>query len=82
MPMFRVRHPPAEAPITTVHRTTRIEARQRRTIDGEQPAVSTAIVTRRDSTHLATVAFLRAVLQAHARPTGLVASGAAVTTAG
>jgi DNA-binding transcriptional LysR family regulator len=37
-------------------------------IDGEQPAASTAIVTRRDSTHLATVAFLRAIPQASMRP--------------
>jgi DNA-binding transcriptional LysR family regulator len=50
-------------------------------IDGEQPAVSTAVVTRRDSTHLATAAFLRAVPQPHTQPT-LVASGTAVTTAG
>jgi DNA-binding transcriptional LysR family regulator len=38
-------------------------------IDGEQPAVTTAIVTRRDSTHLPTAAFLRAVPQALTRPT-------------
>jgi len=50
-------------------------------IDGEHPAVSTAVVTRRDSAHLPTVAFLRSVSQAHTRPT-LVASGTAVTTAG
>jgi DNA-binding transcriptional LysR family regulator len=37
-------------------------------IDGEQPAVSTAIVTRRDSAHLPTAAFLRAVRPAHTRP--------------
>jgi DNA-binding transcriptional LysR family regulator len=49
-------------------------------IDGEQPVVSTAIVTLRDSTHLPTAAFLRAVAQAHMPPT-LVASGAPVTTA-
>jgi DNA-binding transcriptional LysR family regulator len=49
-------------------------------IDGEQPAVSTAVVTRRDSAHLPTAAFLRAVSQAHTRPT-LVTSSASVTTA-
>jgi DNA-binding transcriptional LysR family regulator len=38
-------------------------------IDGDQPAVSTAIVTRRDTVHLPTVAFLRAVPQAHTPPT-------------
>jgi DNA-binding transcriptional LysR family regulator len=30
-------------------------------VDGEQPAVETAIVTRRDSAHLATAAFLRSI---------------------
>jgi DNA-binding transcriptional LysR family regulator len=50
-------------------------------IDGEQPAVSTGLVTRRDSTHLATAAFLRAVPQADTRPT-LIASGTPVITAG
>jgi DNA-binding transcriptional LysR family regulator len=50
-------------------------------IDGEQPAVSTAVVTRRDSTHLATAAFLRAFPDAQTRPT-LVATGARATTAG
>jgi DNA-binding transcriptional LysR family regulator len=50
-------------------------------IDGEQPAVSTGIVTRRDSTHLPTAAFLRAIPQAHKRAI-LVASGTHVTTAG
>jgi DNA-binding transcriptional LysR family regulator len=49
-------------------------------IEGEQPAVSTAIVTRRDSAHLPTAAFLRAVPQAQTRPT-LVASGTPVTRA-
>ena len=49
-------------------------------IDGEQPAVSTAIVTRRDSAHLATAAFLRAVSQAHP-PRTRVASRTPVTTA-
>jgi DNA-binding transcriptional LysR family regulator len=37
-------------------------------IDGEQPVVATAIVTRRDSTHLPTAAFLHAVAQAHTPP--------------
>ena len=46
-------------------------------IDGEQPAVSTAIVTRRDSAHLPTAAFLRTVSGAHVRRT-LVASGTPV----
>ena len=49
-------------------------------IDGEQPAVSTAIVTRRETAHLPTAAFLRAVLQAHT-PATIVASGTPVTTA-
>src|ERR671918_139878 len=49
-------------------------------IDGEQPAVATAIVTRRDSAHLPTAAFLRTVAGAHMRPT-LVASGTPVRTA-
>jgi DNA-binding transcriptional LysR family regulator len=49
-------------------------------IDGEQPAVSTAIVTRRDSAHLPTAAFLRTVAGAHMRRT-LVASGTPVRTA-
>ena len=47
-------------------------------IDGEQPAVSTAILTRRDSVHLATLALLRAVAQAHTPPTPV---GTPVTTA-
>ena len=38
-------------------------------IDGEQPAVSTAIVTRRDSAHVATAAFLRTVARADVRRT-------------
>jgi DNA-binding transcriptional LysR family regulator len=50
-------------------------------IDGEQPAVSTAIVTRRDTAHLPTAAFLRAVRQAQTPPT-LVASGRPVRRAG
>jgi DNA-binding transcriptional LysR family regulator len=49
-------------------------------LDGEQPAVSTAIVTRRESPHLATAAFLRAVLQAHTA-VSIVAPGTPVTTA-
>jgi DNA-binding transcriptional LysR family regulator len=49
-------------------------------IDGEQPAVATAIVTRRDSSHLPTAAFLRAVSEAHMRRT-LVAAGTQVPTA-
>jgi DNA-binding transcriptional LysR family regulator len=49
-------------------------------IDGEQPAVATAIVTRRDSAHLPTAAFLRALSEAHMRR-ALVASGTPVPTA-
>ena len=49
-------------------------------IDGEQPAVATAIVTRRDSAHLPTAAFLRTVPQAHTRRT-LAASATPVPTA-
>jgi DNA-binding transcriptional LysR family regulator len=49
-------------------------------IDGEQPAVATAIVTRRDSAHLPTAAFLRTVSQAHTRRT-LAASATPVPTA-
>jgi DNA-binding transcriptional LysR family regulator len=49
-------------------------------IDGEQPAVATAVVTRRDTAHLPTVAFLRAVVQAHT-PATIVAPETPVTTA-
>jgi DNA-binding transcriptional LysR family regulator len=49
-------------------------------IDGEQPAVATAVVTRRDTAHLPTVAFLRAVVQPRTRAT-IVAPEAPVTTA-
>jgi DNA-binding transcriptional LysR family regulator len=49
-------------------------------IDGEQPAVATAIVTRRDSAHLPTAAFLRTVSQPDMRRT-LVASATPVPTA-
>jgi DNA-binding transcriptional LysR family regulator len=38
-------------------------------IDGEQPAVPTAIVTRRDSAHVPTAAFLRTVAGLHVRRT-------------
>jgi DNA-binding transcriptional LysR family regulator len=38
-------------------------------IDGDQPAVSTAIVTRRDSAHVPTMALLQAVPQAYTPPT-------------
>jgi len=37
-------------------------------IDGEQPAVATAVVTRRDTAHMPTVAFLRAVSQTRPEP--------------
>ena len=49
-------------------------------LDGEQPAVSTAIVTRRDTAHLPTAAFVRAVLQAHTAAR-IVAPRTPVTTA-
>jgi DNA-binding transcriptional LysR family regulator len=49
-------------------------------IDGDQPAVPTAIVTRRDSTHLPTAAFLRTISQAHRRRPP-VASGTPVPRA-
>jgi DNA-binding transcriptional LysR family regulator len=49
-------------------------------VDGEQPAVPTAVVTRRDSAHVPTAAFLRTVVRAHMRGT-LVASGTPVRTA-
>jgi DNA-binding transcriptional LysR family regulator len=49
-------------------------------VDGEQPAVSTAIVTRRDGGHLPTAAFLRTVAAAHMRRTP-VASAIPVRTA-
>ena len=48
-------------------------------VDGE-PAVATAIVTRRDSAHLPTAALLRTVSQAHTRRT-LAASATPVPTA-
>jgi DNA-binding transcriptional LysR family regulator len=50
-------------------------------IEGEQPAVTTAIVTRRDVAHLPTAALLRAVAQTHTPPT-LIASGTPITAAG
>jgi DNA-binding transcriptional LysR family regulator len=49
-------------------------------IDGEEPAVQTAIVTLRDTTHLPTVAFLRAVSRERMRP-AVVTSEAPVTAA-
>jgi DNA-binding transcriptional LysR family regulator len=49
-------------------------------IDGEQPAVPTAIVTRRDSTHLPTAALLRTISQADRRRP-LVASGTPLSRA-
>jgi DNA-binding transcriptional LysR family regulator len=49
-------------------------------IDGKPPAVATAIVTPRDSSHLPTAAFLRALPQAQMRRT-LVASATPVPTA-
>jgi hypothetical protein len=36
-------------------------------IAGDQPAVATAVVTRRDTTHLPTAAFLRATSEISAR---------------
>jgi DNA-binding transcriptional LysR family regulator len=50
-------------------------------IEGERPVVSTVIVTRRDSTHLPTAAFLRAVDQVRTRPS-FVALGTRVATTG
>jgi DNA-binding transcriptional LysR family regulator len=49
-------------------------------IDGDQPAVPTAIVTRRDSTHLPTAALLRTISQADRRRP-LVASATPLPTA-
>ena len=49
-------------------------------IDGKQPAVATAIVTRRDSTHLPTAALLRTVSQSEMRRM-LVAAAPPVRTA-
>jgi DNA-binding transcriptional LysR family regulator len=49
-------------------------------LDGELPAIATAVVTRRDTAHMPTVAFLRAVAQA-AKPRILVASEKPLTTA-
>jgi DNA-binding transcriptional LysR family regulator len=49
-------------------------------IDGAQPAVATAIVTRRDTAHLPTAAFLRAVLSAHT-PAVVLAGAKLLTTA-
>ena len=49
-------------------------------IDGDQPVVATAVMTRRDTAHMPTAAFLRALSQAD--PEGaLVGTGSAVTTA-
>jgi DNA-binding transcriptional LysR family regulator len=47
-------------------------------LDGEQPAFATAVVTRRDTAHVPTVAFLRAVSRA-TKPHTLVASETRVT---
>jgi DNA-binding transcriptional LysR family regulator len=49
-------------------------------IDDDQPAVETAVVTRRDTAHMPTVAFLRAVSQTSS-PRPLVAMSRAATTA-
>jgi DNA-binding transcriptional LysR family regulator len=49
-------------------------------IDDDQPAVETAVVTRRDTAHMPTVAFLRAVSQTDS-PSRLVATSRAATTA-
>jgi DNA-binding transcriptional LysR family regulator len=37
-------------------------------LEGDQPAVATAAVTRRDTTHLPTAAFVRALSRAHSEP--------------
>lgn len=50
-------------------------------LDGDQPAFATAVVTRRDTTHLGTAAFLRAVSQVGARPR-LVASDIPISATG
>ena len=50
-------------------------------VDGEQPAVATAIVTRRDSAHLPTAAFLRTVSQAHTRRMRVAAATSVPTAA-
>lgn len=50
-------------------------------IDGDQPVVATAVVTRRDTTHLATVAFLRAVSEPHPERTPVVPQETPVTAA-
>jgi DNA-binding transcriptional LysR family regulator len=49
-------------------------------IDGDQPAVETAVVTRRDTAHMPTVAFVRALSQT-VPPRALVATSRAATTA-
>jgi DNA-binding transcriptional LysR family regulator len=49
-------------------------------IDGEEPSVATAVVTRRDTAHMPTVAFLRALSKASPEGT-LVAAGTRLTTA-
>jgi DNA-binding transcriptional LysR family regulator len=49
-------------------------------IEGDQPVVATAAVTRRDTTHLPTAAFVRALSRAHPEPP-LIASRTPVTAA-
>lgn len=50
-------------------------------LDGDQPAFATAIVTRQDTAHLPTVAFLRAVSEA-SKPRALVARETPATATG
>ena len=50
-------------------------------IDGDQPAVATAVLTRRDSAHLPTAAFVQAVAQAHPQATRPPLTAPATTAA-
>jgi DNA-binding transcriptional LysR family regulator len=47
-------------------------------VDGGSPVLATAVVSRRDTEHIPTVAFLRAVAQASARRAALIADTPAV----
>jgi hypothetical protein len=70
----QVRKLEAELGVTLLHRTKRKVSLTDAgvPIDGERPAVATAILTRRDCVHPPTAAFLRAVSQADT-PSTLVA---------
>jgi DNA-binding transcriptional LysR family regulator len=50
-------------------------------VDGDEPAVATVLVTRRDTTHMATAAFLRAISDAQAQRSRVSSSETAITTA-